>query len=337
MRALFVSDLHLTDRPADAYRWDVFNQLCDLSNEHGVTDLFILGDLTEFKDYHSSRLVNKLVEWLYQLRRLSRIVEIYILKGNHDGLDPALPYFLFLRRFPWCRFYAEPTVVEKGSDTLLFLPHTRDPEQDWKGLEFGTASHIFFHGAVTGAVSESGQKMEGISLDHFRGLRACVLGGDIHVPQVVGKCVEYVGAPYPIRFGDEFHPRALLVDGSKRTSLPLHNIRKITVTVSPRSTGNEFDNVRRGDQVKVLIELSDSELGEFHSIKQAVAETIAGCGGTLSKVQLVRKQSGKPVIGKKSSLPIRATPETELKTFCTRNNVEDGLSEIGHELLKDDQ
>lgn len=334
MDGLFVSDLHLTDRPEDEYRWALFPQLRDLSNEHGITDLYLLGDLTEHKDYHSSRLVNRLVDALYWLRRHSRIAEVHVLKGNHDGLDPTRPYFLFLRRIPWCKFYHEPTWVDKGKDTLLFLPHTRNALEDWKEIELGNASHIFIHGSVKGAVSESGMQLDGIPVDLFKGLRACILAGDIHVPQTVGRCVEYVGAPYPIRFGDTFEPRALWLKGNKRISLPLKNIRKLTITVNAMTLGDEFDTIQRGDQVKVIIELRDSELGDFHGIKKAVSETVDLCGGELLKVQLVRKASGKPRI--KTKQPSKATsPVEELEVFCKRNKVDESLSELGELLLKE--
>lgn len=335
-RALLVSDLHLTDRPGDSYRWDLFAQLRDLSNEHGVTDLFVLGDLTEFKDYHSSRLVNRLVDSFYFLRKTSRVIEVHILKGNHDGLDPAYPYFSFMRRIPWAHFYAEPTWLEFGTDSVLMLPHTRQPETDWKDLQLGEASHILLHGTVTGAVSESGQTLPGIPLDMFRGLRECtILAGDIHVPQVVGKTVEYVGAPYPIRFGDEFEPRALLVQGHTLTSLPLHNIRKVTITVNALSLGDAFDTLREGDQVKVLIELTDSELGEFQQIKREVTEQVSIAKAVLSKVQLVHKQSAKPKLRGHSIAGLRRTPETEVREFCKRNALSEELEHVGLELLKE--
>ena len=55
MLTLLTSDLHLTDRPNDAYRWDFLSKWL-----WGIRfdSLVILGDLTEEKDCHSSVLVN---------------------------------------------------------------------------------------------------------------------------------------------------------------------------------------------------------------------------------------------------------------------------------------
>lgn len=339
MYALVVSDLHLTDRSTDEYRWKLFSQLADLSNEHGANNLFILGDLTEFKDYHSSKLVNRVVDSLYQLRRQSKITNVYVLKGNHDGLDPDMPYFKFLNKIPWCKFYIKPTEEDLGSARILFLPHTRDPEKDWKKVDFDSCDLLFFHGTVTGAISETGQKLDGIPVSFFKDLSCKVLGGDIHVPQKVAKKIEYVGAPYPIRFGDTFDPRAILIKGKEYITLPLENIRKITVTIGAGGVVREFDSVTKGDQVKLLIELRESEMGEFHELKIGAKKALDAIGAELTKVQLVKK-AAKPKLKKgeeQTTEKIKASsPAEELKKFCLRNKVEKTLAELGEVLLEEE-
>lgn len=338
--SLFISDLHLTDRVHDAYRWRVFEQCAELSRQHSVTELFVLGDLTEAKDYHSSRLVNKIVDSFYFLRKTSRINEIYFLKGNHDGLDPEHPYFHFLRRMPWASVFVEPTWVDKGKETLLFLPHTRDPEKDWAGLEMGDASFIFLHGTVGGAVSETGQKMEGISLDWFKGLRCTILAGDIHVPQKIGP-VEYVGAPYPIRFGDVYQGRALGYIDGKRVEFPLENLRKHTLRLEGplvQSGKARWPGLRKGDQVTFVIVLSDSELGEWHERKKWCMDFCAAEGAVLLNVKLERKAtaaSTKPSLAAVKAAKVR-TPEETLSLYCATRKVEAPLAKLGKQLLAEE-
>lgn len=337
MHALIASDLHLTDRPNDEYRWKIFDQVAQLSNELGIQDFYALGDLTEYRDYHSSALVNRIVDSLYHLRRRSRINQIRILKGNHDGVAKDTPFFKFLRRLPWCSFYTEPTMVEEGKDTLLFLPHTNSPEEDWKDLELGNASHIFIHGTVTGAVSETGHELTGIPVSLFKGLRCCVLAGDIHVPQRVAKVVEYVGAPYPIRFGDSFEPRVVLLEDRKITSLLLDNIHKPTLRCSATRMDKGFSSLRPGDQVKVIIELAESELGEFHKLKQEAMKKVTAAKAILGKVQLERIGSKKPRLktSKESKRGTTRTPLDELRRYCNRNAVPEHIQEVGEHILGD--
>jgi predicted phosphodiesterase len=329
MRALVVSDLHLTDRPQDFYRWGVFEQLAGLSKLHGVDTLLVLGDLTEFRDHHSSKLVNGVVDAFYGLRKTSRINEVYFLSGNHDYVRPDSPYFHFLRRLPWARFFVEPTRIELGQETLLFLPHSKDPEKDWKDVQMGEANYIFLHGTMAGAVSETGMKLEGISSDWFKGLRCTILAGDIHVPQKIGN-VEYVGAPYPIRFGDTFQGRALYIQDKGIIECPLNNIRKVTVR-----TEGDLERVRKGDHVRYIIELADSEMGEWQERKKGAAAFCEARGAVLCKVQLeriatVEKKGGKPTIKLKTR-----TPEESLALYCRTQGVDAALTEIGHQLLKE--
>jgi predicted phosphodiesterase len=329
MTALVVSDLHLTDRPLDAYRWRVFEQIANLSKQHEADTLLVLGDLCEMRDNHSSKLVNAVVDAFYGLRKTSRINEIFFLRGNHDGVDPEHPFFHFLRRLPWAKFFTEPTFVERLKENWLFLPHSKDPEKDWKDLDFSEVTHIFLHGTMTGAVSETGMKMEGISSVWFKGLRCTILAGDIHVPQKIGN-VEYVGAPYPIRFGDTFQGRALVLKGSGVIDCPLENIRMVTVR-----TEGDLERVRKDDHVRYIIELADSEMGEWQERKKGAAAFCEARGAVLRKVQLERiataeKKGGKPTIKLKTR-----TPEESLALYCRTQSVDAALTEMGQQLLKE--
>lgn len=333
MSEIVISDLHLTDRPLDRYRWLVFDQISELSKQHGADTLLVLGDLSEYKDYHSSRLVNAVVDAFYGLRKTSRINEVFFLRGNHDGVDPAHPYFHFLRRLPWAKFFTEPTRVERGAESWLFLPHSRDLEKDWKDVEIGEASHIFLHGTMTGAVSETGMKMEGISSSWFKGLRSTILAGDIHVPQKVGN-VMYVGAPYPVRFGDNFQGRALVLKGTEIIACPLANIRKVTLRLTGTALTKDSADVRKGDHVRVIITLADSEMGDWHEVKKGAADFCAARGAVLCKVELehtkTEKEGSKPRIKLKTR-----TPEESLSLYCHAQGVDAALTELGKQLLSE--
>jgi len=333
MTTILVSDLHLTDRPIDAYRWKVFPQVAELSRLHGADTLLVLGDLSEFRDYHSSKLVNAIVDSFYALRKTSSIDEVFFLRGNHDGLDPQMPYLHFLRRLPWARFFVEPTFVERPKENWLMLPHSRDPDKDWEDLPLKEATHIFLHGTMTGAVSETGMKMTGISSDWFKGLTCTILAGDIHVPQKVGK-VEYVGAPYPIRFGDTFQGRALVLKGKGIIECPLENLRKVTVRLEG-TTLTTTEEVRKGDHVRVIIALSDSEMGQWQEAKKGAADFCSARGAVLCKVQLERietpeKKGGKPKIKLKTR-----TPEESLSLYCRTQSVDAALEKVGMQLLQE--
>src|SRR5262245_8954498 len=126
MSILITSDWHLSDNPRDEYRWKVFDEIGGLIDRHEVMMLYILGDLTEQKDYHSARLTNRLVDSFMQLE-----LPITVLRGNHDGQTIDNPFFKFLRELPHVQWIQEP-VVEPSS--YLFLPYSSDPVREWKTL-----------------------------------------------------------------------------------------------------------------------------------------------------------------------------------------------------------
>lgn len=337
MNALLISDLHLTDRPHDEYRWKVFMQAAELSRKYELSDLFVLGDVTEFKDFHSSKLVNQIVDSFYVLRKISPIKEVHFLKGNHDGLDPAHPYFHFLRRLPWAHFYVEPSWIEKGKKRILFLPHTKHPEEEWPEVAMMAADYIFLHGTMTGARSENGQELEGLSGEWFKKVprTSSIYAGDIHVPQRVGQ-VEYVGAPYPIRFGDSFQGRAIALVNDKRIDCPLDNLRKITLTLKT-APGIKLEKdwskaVRPGDQAKVIIALTDAEMGEWQARKQWVMDFCTAHELSLQKLQLERLQ---PLPSKKPTLRLKQrTPEESVQAYCRTNSIDPALERVGLRLLQ---
>ena len=52
MNVLIITDLHLTDVPAENYRWDVFKHAKTELGKNKYDELFILGDLFDKKDKH---------------------------------------------------------------------------------------------------------------------------------------------------------------------------------------------------------------------------------------------------------------------------------------------
>ena len=137
---LITTDLHLTDRSDEAYRWDIFPFLKKQATKHKTQHIFILGDLTDFKDNHSARLVNRIVEEVVGLTDYGGVT---ILKGNHDYVDPKTPFFMFLDGMsvdpygsePVVRFVTDITKTKISNKRVLLLPHTRTPKEDWKGVD----------------------------------------------------------------------------------------------------------------------------------------------------------------------------------------------------------
>jgi UDP-2,3-diacylglucosamine pyrophosphatase LpxH len=336
MNALLISDLHFTDNPRDVYRWGLFEWLTKAISEHDVRDLFLLGDLCESKDRHPARLVNQVVTFLITLFRQSRLLGIHILRGNHDGIDPNYSYFRFLGKFPSIEFIETPFAREYSGREVLMLPHTTKPAEAWKDIELHSADFIFMHATVKGAVSENGQQLDGIPAGYLNTARhAKIYSGDVHVPQTVkvsGIEVEYVGAPYPVKFGDSFEPRAVLLkDFRKAESLHIPAIQRLMLTVTAADKEIDLRKARKGDQIKVKVRLAPAEYGDWAEIKRRVVEAC-----TQAEVELCGLELEKVAQRIKLRTPATTMTKTKYQTyidFCNINKIPKDVVQEGGLIL----
>ncbi len=337
MNSLLISDLHLTDNPRDSYRWRLFDWLQETLPKHSVKYLWILGDLTQEKDRHPARLVNRVVDKLVELYRATRLIEIYIIRGNHDGIDPTTSYFRFLGKYPCIKFVETPFAAPFCNREVLMLPHTTTPADAWKNVEMDRADYVFMHATVKGAVSENGQQLDGVPAGLLvTARRAKIYSGDVHVPQKVklarGLEVEYVGAPYPVKFGDKFEPRAILIEGFRTArSLAIPSIQRRTLTITPKDSGVPLNGLHAGDQVKVRIRLTQSEYGDWARLKKLVVTECTDakvelCGLELEKVEnRIRLRTPTAVVTK--------NPQSVLSEFCVTNKLSQTVTSEGTKLL----
>jgi DNA repair exonuclease SbcCD nuclease subunit len=271
---LLIADLHLTDSPKDEYRWDIFPWLKDQIEEHQVQRLTILGDLTDRKDKHSAKLVNRLVK---NFQLISTCVkEVIILKGNHDYVDADCPFFEFLGTSINIRFITKPIRIWDS----LYLPHTRNPKEDWPEFlkEKGVgAKYIFMHQTVSGSIFANGYKFETDKAKEYNDLldtqKALVYSGDVHVPQEIG-AITYIGSPYSINYGDHWSGRAILLkdgeeldleyDGPIKWCIDIRSIEELEKFISDNMVA---DTEIIGDRAKVRIHLGREDFHLYNELK----------------------------------------------------------------------
>lgn len=248
MTVLFTADIHLSDNPRDAYRDHWMSGLPELAKREGCSHVVLGGDLTEQKDRHSAWLTNRIPYHVSRLVKAGLSVTIYT--GNHDYIDEGVPFFEFLKRMDGVSYAKAVTVAEIDDlGQVLILPHTRNPQRDWHGVDVHRYSYVFAHATFKGAQSDSGfQFDDGVDPGLFGDQR--VIAGDIHTPQRVGP-VRYVGAPYTIDFGDSYHPRVFVLSRSKIKSVSCRGPQKVLVTVKSVKELTHSAGVQEGDIVKV--------------------------------------------------------------------------------------
>ena len=338
MSFLVTADLHLTGRPADKYRFRFFKTLTHIVRKYSVSHVIILGDITDQKDCHSSELVNKIVGKLAELAELTSVI---ILKGNHDYVDPTTPFFSWLTHHKNIRFITEPTslkiTTEGNSRWALFLPHTHTREGYGGEFDLAEFDYIFAHQRFDGAMAENGQKMTGMGLEVFAGTDATIYSGDIHVPQKLGP-VLYVGAPYPIHFGDNYEPRVLLDNTQyKAKSIPVSAIRKLLLKVKHPDKIADFEFCA-GDQVKIELRLDRSDFPLWDDYRRSIVRSVGNGGAELFGLRLVENKNGESVNAPCASLRA-ASLEEVYKRYCKahREEIDTSLEKAGRVYLEDDK
>jgi DNA repair exonuclease SbcCD nuclease subunit len=328
MNLLFTTDTHASDQPRDAYRFGLFKWLARQQEKHAVDATLILGDLTERKDRHSSLLVNRIVEELLRLKP-----PVFILRGNHDGIDPNSPFFKFLNCIEGLQFIVTPEYNKEYK--IAFIPHCTDQTYLATACAWLPPKPrlLVLHNTFTGAKAESGTTLSGLSTSPIEALKpGRVYSGDVHTPQRCGP-VTYVGAPYRVRFGDDFEPRVLLLKGDREIDLHFDCPRKFSLTVRDADDIFNSKELRPHDQVKLTIEMAREEAVEWQVIKQRVLAACHECELEVFGAELQIKTTARRERVKLEEA-VATTPKDILAAFCKSENVASNIRAAGEELLK---
>jgi DNA repair exonuclease SbcCD nuclease subunit len=345
MKLLIVSDLHLTDRPEDEYRWEVFTKIGQVCGAYSVDRVVILGDLTDSKDRHSSALVNRIVDSLVELTNRAPAL-VTVVKGNHDFMvDEDCPFFRFLNHIPMLEFVVHPTAVRMPDGfKMYYLPFSRTPlpkreDVDWELVS--ESNLILAHLTFNGSELSNGSRLEGGDDPYWFTRKvspsAVVISGDVHVPQTVGlrqQPITYVGAPYHVRFGDGYTGRMLLVsvDASKTVRLKPIPLNEFPSRISARIRHVEAIksmNLMPGDQLKLTLILPRNQRWTDDLLDQVRTE-VAETGADLMQlsIEVVKRVS------------LRDTESSEYKTevelvreFGDANQLEAHIVETGEQVV----
>ena len=329
MTVLVTADFHLNDNPRDEYRHLWQEELRTLVRTYAVDQLFILGDITDEKDHHSSYLVNRVVEYL---RELATRCFITILTGNHDYIDPAHPFFEFTSTMNRVRWINTPTYLsfaDKGLGQCLFLPHTRDYKADWATIDWDM-DIVFAHNTFKGARAASDRELDGIPLGVIP-KDTTVISGDVHVPQDVGN-VTYVGAPYSVDFGDHYKPRVLLLKDDRMKSVPCKGPQKRLIKAANLEQAITKLPTVRGDIVKVRLAWDSTQMEKWAVAKRTLIDAAHRDGVTLHSIEPVLDAT---VSRKRYKASGKSRSDTEILTeYCAHNSVNKDLTKVGMRIVK---
>jgi hypothetical protein len=330
MTALLTADLHFSDNPRDAYRFDFMPWFRDLAKKRKSEVAFVLGDLTEEKDRHSAALVNRVVD---SFHALAQVCPVVIDQGNHDYLgDPRNAFYRFLAQIEGITWVSTPIGESfPGVGSVLYLPHALNYEEAWKGLQFKNYDWILAHNTFEGADAGHGRKMSGIPSKIFP-KDAQVISGDIHIPQSFD-VITYVGAPYTVDFGDDYDPRILQLngDGSKE-SIPVPGVQKRLIEITSLGQLDKLKGVHEGDILKVRLKLPPDMRTSWPEMQDEVRKWGLDAGVVIHAVQPMTDAT--MLLRQKAEQRAPRTDEELMKAYAAKTGIDKRTLETGLELMK---
>jgi hypothetical protein len=217
-------------------------------------------------------------------------------------------------------------------EDAILLPYAANPREAWKGIRWADYRCAFMHQTVTGAISENGMKMENPKMPLFpRTLK--VYSGDIHVPQRIGR-VEYVGAPHPIKFGDKYKTRFLLLNDAYdiEREILLYPKQKHMLEIGSIEELEACEGVA-GDQARIRYRLPISAVGDWYFLQTQVAGWAEKRGITLASVE-AQIETPAAAAHAQEDRPLLLGPLETLQQFGDDESIDPYLLEHGTSILK---
>lgn len=325
---ILTADWHLTDSEIESYRWNIFDTLRAISLQHAVTQILVLGDITDRKDRHAGNLLNRLVHALKDLSNDAGVV-ITILMGNHDAPLNGTPYWTFLNEGP-IHYITEPTILSG----ILLLPFSANPAAEWADLDFNKCA-VMMHQTLAGSLVDGDRKIEYAPhpLPLFpRGVP--IYSGDVHRPQSIGG-VTYVGAPHPVRFSETWENRVLVIKKNDFKNPHQVNIRSIRRAILDISSSDQLKSLRFGtnDQLKIRYMLTAGKMAEWPKEEQAIRDWAAKKGIVLASVEATLQEELTLDSKPKASAMELMRPDEVIRQFGESEKLSEDVIAVGQSLL----
>lgn len=318
-------DWHLDSNPQNEYRWEIFEKIKGILKPTDK-EIFILGDLVDKPNYYPATFVNRLITELLGLE-----LPVTILRGNHDTNVRGPAYWEFLSEINNIFYINEPEQrrVHPGLGYLWLMPFAPNPVDDWAHLDFTGAKALFLHLTYPGAIAENGQPMIGTKLPDLPP-DAKLYSGDIHMPQKIKNFI-HVGAPHPVKFGDDYLCRLLRLDSDFDIAdeIVLSGVHKLMIDITSISQLKDIQT-QAGDQIKIRYNLLPNEVENWHEKETAIAAWAEKNGvNIVGRPEIIINT--KPLVGG----AIDVEPETIIQEFAVEEGISLPMISLGLELLKE--
>lgn len=323
MRRLVTSDWHLTDNPDDEYRWNIIDAIIDYRPD----ELYVLGDICDAANRHSNELVNRLVDTLKRFTK--KVIPVTLLCGNHDTPLRGKPFWSFLSDLPLITFATKPL----AKDRLLLLPHSKNPREEWRFIDFSLYECIMMHYTTDGVDTGNGHILHVDDPIVFPP-NITLISGDIHVPQVV-RGITYVGSPHPKNYGEHHVFRMLELDEHYQIVQEIRLSPSLKHNFVVYSIANLYqEQVHVGDAAQIEYILPADQMKYWPTLQQEIREWAQKKGVRIHSLRATPRFSNVP---QDTTGPNGYIPDTShvFFSFCDQEGLDDNLIEAGYAMLDD--
>jgi hypothetical protein len=236
-------------------------------------------------------------------------------------------------------FVVDPKELPYLDARVLMLPYTARPDLDWRKIPLTSYDMIIMHQCVSGVVGNNGHLLTNDYMPDLP-VENIIFSGDIHNHQVVemgnGASVQYIGAPHPINFGDDYECRLIEIDLEKSDIrlIDLRPPKKWMLDITSISDLPLPKESFEGNMAKVRYHMLVSQIDQWPSIEQAVKDWATKHGVTLYGVEPVLDG---PQASSASTTheALLSTPSDVFKAFLAEENLlGTPLAKCGETILK---
>lgn len=224
-KVLLASDLHVHQHKNSASRLDdcikCFEWIFSVARENGIKTIVFGGDL--FQDRQKIQVIS--YQRAFEVLEANQDIDFWLLLGNHDlwfydrwDVSSVYP----LRALKNVHIIGKPSCVNIEGTDFDFLPYTHNPkesiEEHFKKKSEILIAHIAIDGAMLNTFHETiaevsvecESDMVKMSKDMLMDWKKVFLG-HYHAAQQLNECVEYIGSPLELNFGEAFQEKHVII------------------------------------------------------------------------------------------------------------------------------
>ena len=245
-----ISDLHFGVR-ANSLEWlqnqqqffyDFYIPFLEKNKKEGDI-LFILGDWFDNRQLLDIYIMNASIDIIF---KLSNIMPIYFLTGNHDiykKYDTDVNSLRAFKFIPNIAIYEKPVIITNGDNKIMLLPWIGSKEEEENYIKYNKVDYIFAHTDIEGFRYDNGRVItHGVNFKGAKGTKR-IFSGHIHKRQENKKLI-YIGSPYHTKRSDIGNEKALYT----------FNPNENTVLIEKNTISSIFQRIRLEDLMEYTLD-----------------------------------------------------------------------------------